>query len=62
VGLRLPDWSYDKSCLLRIRPGDLHVFTPAPLPASDPGSGPVLHLSAGVRRYAMAYARLGLAH
>ena len=52
---RLPAWSSVHAWLLRLRTGS--DFAPARLPAPDP----VLHLSAPVRRGAVADARLGLA-
>ena len=53
--LHFPAWSSVHSWLLRLRLGS--VSAPAPLPAPDP----VLHVSAPVRRGAVADARLGLA-
>ena len=57
---RLPAWSSDHLWLLRLRTGsDLNrsEFAPERLPAPDP----VLHVSAPVRRCAVANARLDLA-
>ena len=51
----LPAWSSVHAWLLRLR--TVFDFAPAHLPAPDP----VLHLSAPVRRGAVADARLGLA-
>ena len=51
---RLPAWSSIHSWLLRLRTGS--DFAPERLPAPDP----VLHMSAPVRRVAVADARLGL--
>ena len=53
--LHLPAWSSIHAWLLRLRTGS--DFAPARLPAPDP----VLHVSAPVRRGAVAAARLGLA-
>ena len=53
--LRLPAWSSVHALLLRLRTGS--DFAPARLPTPDP----VLHMSAPVRRGAVANARLGLA-
>ena len=55
AGLRLPAWSSVLSWLLCLRSGPLSA--PALLPAPTP----VLHMSAPVRRGAVADARLGLA-
>ena len=55
VRFRLPAWSSVHAWLLRLRTGS--EFAPARLPAPDP----VLHVSAPVRRGAVADARLGLA-
>ena len=55
AGLRLPAWSSVRSWLLCLRSGPLSA--PALLPAPTP----VLHMSAPVRRGAVADARLGLA-
>ena len=52
---RLPAWASIHAWLLRLRTGS--DFAPARLPAPDP----VLHVSAPVRRGAVAHARLGLA-
>ena len=52
---RLPAWSSVHAWLLRLRTGS--DFAPDRFPAPDP----VLHVSAPVRRGAVAYARLGLA-
>ena len=52
---RLPAWSSVRAWLLRLRTGS--DFRPERLPAPDP----VLHVSAPVRRGAVADARLGLA-
>ena len=52
---RLPAWSSIHAWLLRLRTGS--DFAPARLPVPDP----VLHVSAPVRRGAVANARLGLA-
>ena len=52
---RLPAWSSIHAWLLRLRTGS--YFAPERLPAPDP----VLHMSAPVRRGAVADARLGLA-
>ena len=52
---RLPAWSSVHAWLLRLRTGP--DFAPARLPVPDP----VLHVSAPVRRCAVANARLGLA-
>ena len=54
ASLRLPAWSSVHSCLLCLRSGPLSA--PALLPAPTP----VLHMSAPVRRGAVADARLGL--
>ena len=51
---RLPTWSSVHAWLLRLRTGS--DFAPVRLPVSDP----VLHVSAPVRRGAVADARLGL--
>ena len=51
----LPAWSSVRAWLLRLRA--VFDFAPAYLPAADP----VLHVSAPVRRGAVADARLGLA-
>ena len=51
----LPAWSSVRAWLLRLRA--VFDFAPAHLPAADP----VLHMSAPVRRGAVADARLGLA-
>ena len=51
----LPAWSSVRAGLLRLR--SVFNFAPAHLPAADP----VLHMSAPVRRGAVADARLGLA-
>ena len=53
--LRLPAWSSVHSWLLRLQTGS--DFAPERMPAPDP----VLHVSAPVRRGAVADARLGLA-
>ena len=53
--LRLPAWSPVHSWLLRLRFGSVSAPTLLPAPA------PVLHMSAPVRRFAVADARLGLA-
>ena len=55
ASLRLPTWSSVHSWLLCLRSGPLSA--PALLPAPTP----VLHMSAPVRRGAVAAARLGLA-
>ena len=55
ASLRLPAWSFVRSWLLCLRSGPLSA--PALLPAPTP----VLHMSAPVRRGAVADARLGLA-
>ena len=52
---RLPAWPFVHACLLRLRTGS--GFAPERLPAPDP----VLHVSAPVRRGAVANARLGRA-
>ena len=52
---RLPAWASVHAWLLRLRTGS--DFAPERLPAPDP----VLHVSAAVRRGAVADARLGLA-
>ena len=52
--IRLPAWSSVQAWLLRLRTG--YDFAPERLPAPDP----VLHMSAPVRRGAVADARLGV--
>ena len=53
----LPAWSFVHAWLLRIRLRTGSDFAPERLPAPDP----VLHVTAPVRRGAVADARLGLA-